>query len=83
MYLTIALAVIAWAISGIVTVTYMKAQFVITLTFVETKLTAIERHLESIDKKHEQLLRDFNDHRVQQAKQMSKLLRYSKSEDDI
>jgi hypothetical protein len=69
-YLTVGLAIAAWAISGIVTVTYMKAQSAVTMAFMEAKLKEIDRHLESVDGKHEQLLRDFNDHRVQNVKEI-------------
>jgi hypothetical protein len=78
-YTMIALAVAAWAVSGLISVTYMKAQSAIAITFMKTQLEAIEKHLESTDAKHEQLLRDFNDHRVQAAKDLHERRRVPRS----
>lgn len=62
--------VATWAISGIITVTYMKARNEVILTYMKEKLLAIDRHLENADSRHEQLLRDFTEHRIEMAKKV-------------
>lgn len=63
-----ALAAATWAISGIITVTWMKAQ----MREMENKLKDIDRHLEFSDLKMEKLRDEFNDHRVEMAKQATR-----------
>lgn len=58
--LTILLAVASWAISGLITVTYMRA----SMKYMNDDIHALNEHLRSSDLRHEQLWKDFQDHRV-------------------
>ena len=70
-FVTIGLAVVAWAISGVVTVTWMKAQHAVQMQYMEQKIEQINAHLIASDDRHEQLARDFNDHRVKVAQDLA------------